>query len=42
VPLSLRVALAAAVAVVLFLGIFPGGFLELARASAAGLVGMVP
>jgi NADH-quinone oxidoreductase subunit N len=42
VPLSMRVALAAGVTVVLFLGIFPGGFLELARVSAAGLVGMVP
>ena len=42
VPLSMRVALAAGVAVVLFLGIFPGEFIELARASAAGLVGMVP
>ena len=42
VPLSMRVALAAGVAIVLFLGIFPGGFLELARVSASGLGGMLP
>lgn len=42
VPLSMRVALAAGVAIVLFLGIFPGGFIELARVSVSGLGGIVP
>ncbi len=37
VPLSMRVALAAGVAVVLFLGIFPGGFMDAAWASVEGL-----
>ncbi len=40
VPLSLRMALAMGVAVVLFLGIFPGGFMALARESAQGLAGV--
>ena len=40
VPLSMRLALVAGVAVVLFLGVFPGGFMEAARNSAEGLAGM--
>ncbi|MBT8337364.1 MAG: NADH-quinone oxidoreductase subunit N [Gemmatimonadetes bacterium] len=40
VPLSMRLALAAGVAAVLFLGIFPGGFMEAARSSAEGLTGV--
>ena len=40
VPLSMRLALAAGVAAVLFLGIFPGGLLEAARSSAEGLTGV--
>lgn len=42
VPLATRVVLAAGVAIVLFLGVFPGGLLDLAHRSAAGLVGIVP
>jgi NADH-quinone oxidoreductase subunit N len=40
IPLASRVALAAGAAVVLFLGVFPGGFLELARSSVEGIVGV--
>jgi NADH-quinone oxidoreductase subunit N len=40
IPLASRVALVAGAAVVLFLGIFPGGFLELARSSVEGIVGV--
>ena len=40
VPLSMRLALAAGVAVVLFLGVFPSGFMEAALTSAQELTGV--
>jgi NADH-quinone oxidoreductase subunit N len=40
IPLSTRVALAASVGIVLFLGIFPGAFLEFARTSVEGIAGV--